>query len=78
LQAHLAPDGTALNLRIISSTLQDKAMFGVLWTPSWQAVATEQVVTRGILERIRNGDDPKAFVGGKKRNKPWACSVRSR
>ena len=66
LLVHLAPDGTALNLAIISSALQDMGRFGVLWTPSWKAVATEQVVTPAILERIRRDGDPKAFAGGKK------------
>jgi CubicO group peptidase (beta-lactamase class C family) len=66
LLVHLAPDGTALNLAIISSALQDMGRFGVLWTPSWKAVAIEQVVTPAILERIRQGGDPKAFAGGKK------------
>lgn len=66
LLIHLAPDGTALNLGIISSTLQDMARYAALWTPSWQTVATEQVVTPAILERIRKEGDPKAFKGGAK------------
>jgi CubicO group peptidase (beta-lactamase class C family) len=66
LLTHLAPDGTALNMAIISSTLQDMARFGALWMPSWKAVATERVVTTAILKRIRKSGDPTAFKGGKK------------
>lgn len=66
LLSHLAPDGTALSMGIISSTLEDMARFGTLFTPSWKAVSTEQIVTPTILERIRTGGDPEAFKGGAK------------
>ena len=66
LLAHLTPDGTALNMGLISSTLQDMARFGALFTPSWKAAAYEQVVTPAVLERIRKAGDPEAFKGGKK------------
>jgi CubicO group peptidase (beta-lactamase class C family) len=66
LLIHLAPDGQGLNLGILSSTLQDMARFGVLWTPSWPAVADEPVVTKAALNRIRAGGDPEAFKGGAK------------
>ena len=66
LLVNLAPDGQALNLGLISSTLPDMARFGVLFTPSWQAVSDTQVVTKPVLDLIRSSGDPKAFKGGKK------------
>lgn len=66
LLVHLAPDGQGLNMGIISSTLEDMARWGVLWTPSWKAVSDEQVVTRAAIDRIRSSGDPKAFKGGAK------------
>ena len=53
-------------MAIISSTLQDMARFGTLWTPSWKAVAHDKVVTKAVLERVRSEGDPEAFRGGKK------------
>jgi CubicO group peptidase (beta-lactamase class C family) len=66
LLTSLTPDGTALTMAIMSSTLQDMARFGALFTPSWKAAAHERVVTSAALKRIRTGGDPKAFVGGAK------------
>ena len=66
LLVHLAPDGQGLNLGIISSSLQDMAKFGVLWTPSWQTVSDTPVVSKAALDRIRAGGDPEAFKGGAK------------
>ncbi len=61
LQLHLASDGTAAVHGFVSSTLKDMARFGMLYTPSWNKVATGRVVTPGIIERIRNGVRPNAF-----------------
>ena len=66
LLVHLAPDGTALTMAIMSSTLEDMARFGTLFTPSWETVSTEKIVSKTILERIRTGVDPKVFKGGAK------------
>lgn len=66
LMAHLAPDGTPLNLAIVSSTLEDFAKYATLFTPSWSKVAHEQVVTGSLLEQIRSAGSAEAFQGGKK------------
>ena len=61
IQLHLAPDGTAAVHGFVSSSLRDMARFGMLYTPSWNTVATERVVTPEIVERIRKGVRPNAF-----------------
>ena len=66
LLTSLSPDGAALTMAIMSSTLEDMARFGLLFTPSWKAAAYEQIVTPAILKRIRAAGDPKAFKGGAK------------
>jgi CubicO group peptidase (beta-lactamase class C family) len=66
LLVHLAPDGTALTMAIMSSTLEDMARFATLFTPSWKAVSTQQIVTQTVLDRIRTGVEPKVFKGGAK------------
>ena len=55
LQLHLTPNGLAIAHGLVSSTLRDMARFGMLYTPSWDKVATEKVVSDEIIERIRNG-----------------------
>lgn len=49
-----APDGTAISLGLVLSTLEDKARFGMLFTPSWSAVAKEQVVSASVIDIIHN------------------------
>jgi len=61
LQLHLAPDGTAAVHGFVSSSLRDMARFGVLYTPSWNKVATEPVVTSEITERIQKGVRSNSF-----------------
>lgn len=54
LQIHLTPDGIAAAHGLVSSNLRDFARFGMLYTPSWNKTATEQVVTDEILKRMHN------------------------
>lgn len=52
------PQGKAIALGLVLSTLEDKARFGTLFTPSWQSVATEQVVSEEVLSIINNSGNP--------------------
>ncbi|GAA5194993.1 serine hydrolase domain-containing protein [Ferrimonas gelatinilytica] len=62
LQVHTSPDGVALAHGVISSRLADMARFGMLYTPSWNKIATEQVVTDEILARIQDGVQSHEFL----------------
>lgn len=61
LQMHLTPDGVALAHGVVSSRLRDMARFGMLYTPSWNKVATQKIVSEDVIARIRNGVRDKAF-----------------
>lgn len=52
-QVHLSPDGIALAHGLLSMRLRDLARFGMLYTPSWDKIAAEQIVTPEILKRTR-------------------------
>ncbi|MGC9459775.1 serine hydrolase domain-containing protein [Vibrio genomosp. F10] len=60
---NIAPDGMALGLGLLHTTLEDKARFGTLFTPSWEAVATEPVVKPEVIDIIRNSGDKATFAG---------------
>ena len=53
LLVHLSPDGIALGHGLLSVRLRDLARFGMLYTPSWNTIAIEQIVTPEILRRTR-------------------------
>ncbi|SDK21202.1 serine hydrolase domain-containing protein [Microbulbifer yueqingensis] len=62
LQIHLTPDGIAAAHGLVSSNLRDFARFGMLYTPSWDKIAVEKVVSDEILDRIRNEVRTHEFV----------------
>ncbi len=64
LQVHLTPDGIAIGHGLLSSNLRDLARFGMLYTPSWETIATEQVVDEGIIQRIRDSVRSEEFFLG--------------
>jgi CubicO group peptidase (beta-lactamase class C family) len=63
---HLTPDGTAVAHGLISTTLEDFARFGLIFTPSWEQTATEPVVSPTVLHRLQTAGDPAAFRAGSK------------
>ncbi len=63
---HLTPDGTAVAHGLISTTLEDFARFGILFTPSWNKAAVEPVVSAKVLKRLQTGGKPEAFKAGSK------------
>ncbi|MEM7238157.1 MAG: serine hydrolase domain-containing protein [Pseudomonadota bacterium] len=64
LQVHLTPDGIAVGHGLVSSNLRDMARFGMLYTPSWETIATEQVVNDRIIQRIRDSVRSEEFFLG--------------
>ncbi len=54
LQVHLSPDGLAIVHGPMSLNLRDLARIGMLYTPSWNAISTERVVSPAALDRIQN------------------------
>ena len=62
LQLHMTPDGIVAAHGLVSSNLRDFARFGMLYTPSWNKIAVEQVVSDEILDRIHNEVRSHEFV----------------
>ncbi|WP_194435220.1 serine hydrolase domain-containing protein [Vibrio fluminensis] len=63
---NLTPEGSAIALGLVSSTLEDMARWGALFTPSWQAVADKPVISPALIDHIRVKGNPKAFEGSAK------------
>ncbi|ANQ50036.1 serine hydrolase [Flammeovirga sp. MY04] len=61
LNIHLSPNGVAIGHGIVSSRLRDMARVGMLYTPSWNKTAIEQVVSPEIISRIQNGTRSREF-----------------
>ena len=64
MQVHLTPDGIAVGHGLLSSSLRDLARFGMLYTPSWDVIAVEQVVDQAMIQRIRDSVRSEEFFLG--------------
>ena len=54
-------EGGAAIYGMMSSRLRDKARYGMLYTPSWNKIASEQVIPRQLVERIQQGCRPDLY-----------------
>ncbi len=59
----LTPDGTPISAGMINTTPEDMLRYAMLYTPSWNVVAKEQVISDKQLKRIQTLGDPKAYHG---------------
>jgi CubicO group peptidase (beta-lactamase class C family) len=57
--------GDAVTHGGLCSTLRDLARYGLLFTPSWPVVSSEQIVSRRHLDAIQHGGRPDLFARGK-------------
>jgi len=66
MQHHLTPDGTSVAHGLLSTTTEDFARFGMLFTPSWDKAAVKQVVPAQVLKRLQTAGSPEAYRRGAK------------
>jgi CubicO group peptidase (beta-lactamase class C family) len=57
----LTPDGVAMPCGFVSMRLRDLARYGMLYTPSWNRAAREQVVSADVLKKIQTGGRPAIY-----------------
>jgi CubicO group peptidase (beta-lactamase class C family) len=60
----VSPTGETLNGGIFSSRLRDLNRFGMLYTPSWNKVSNEQIVSDDYVRRIQEADTGDIFMKG--------------
>jgi CubicO group peptidase (beta-lactamase class C family) len=58
----LNPWGGASIPGMISSTLRDKARYGLIYTPSWSAVSSERIVPQSLIDRTRRECRPELLA----------------
>jgi CubicO group peptidase (beta-lactamase class C family) len=66
LQMGLGPDGFALSHGYAISRLRDMARYGMLYTPSWNKVAHEPLVSQTYLKKIQTGGRTDLYLRGAK------------
>jgi len=57
----LAPDGTPIGAGMNNTTPEDMVRYALLYTPSWNVVAKEQVISDKLLKKIQTLGNPSAY-----------------
>jgi len=60
---HLAPDGTGIGYGMISTTPEDMLRYAMLYTPSWNKVSSERIVSDEVLRLLRSTAKVQAYEG---------------
>jgi len=58
----LAPDGTGVGYGMFSTTPEDMLRYAMLFTPSWNKVAKEPIVSDKMMEVYHNTAKPEAYA----------------
>lgn len=58
------PQGVTMVNGEAVTRLRDKARFGMLFTPSWNKVSKERIVSEAFVQKIMSGGDTTAFIRG--------------
>ncbi|MFC3615639.1 serine hydrolase domain-containing protein [Lutimaribacter marinistellae] len=58
----LAPDGTPVGGGLNFTTLEDMLRYALIYTPSWNVVSEEQIVTDALLKEIQTLGNPEAYA----------------
>ena len=59
----LAPDGTGVGYGMFSTTPEDMLRYAMLFTPSWNKVAKEPIVTEKMMKIYHDTGKPQAYEG---------------
>ncbi|MGR5176356.1 serine hydrolase domain-containing protein [Vibrio parahaemolyticus] len=70
-QVNVSPAGHAISYGLVNSRLDDLARFGLLFTPSWNKVAKEQVVSNEVLEKMQKDGNHEAYMAGDFTEHSW-------
>ena len=60
----ITPDGYPMTFGFTSSTLRDFGRFGMIFTPSWNKISKERIVSDRLLKRIQLGGNPAIYDKG--------------
>ncbi|MGB5452734.1 MAG: serine hydrolase domain-containing protein [Sedimenticolaceae bacterium] len=57
----LTPDGTPVAGGLIFTTVEDMLRYAMIYTPSWNVVAEEKIVSDELLKQVQTLGDPAAY-----------------
>ena len=60
----MAPDGIAQASGFLNTRLRDLARYGMLYTPSWDSAAREQVIPDNYVRQIQTSGRKEIYLGG--------------
>lgn len=70
-QVNVSPAGHAVSYGLVNSRLDDLARYALQFTPSWDKVAKEKIVSKEVLEKMQKGGDHEAYLAGDFTEHSW-------
>lgn len=70
-QVNLSPAGHAISYGLINTRLDDLARYALQFTPSWNKVSKEQVVSNEVIEKMQKGGNHQAYLAGDFTEHSW-------
>ncbi|WP_299482219.1 serine hydrolase domain-containing protein [uncultured Roseibium sp.] len=67
----LSPAGLAIGYGAQHSTLEDLARYALIFTPSWQKVAAEPIVSPDVLRKMQTASSKEAYLAGDFTDHSW-------
>jgi CubicO group peptidase (beta-lactamase class C family) len=61
---NLTPEGVAIGYGLINSRLDDLARYALVFTPSWNVVSGEQVISPEVLRKMQTSGNREAYEKG--------------
>ena len=74
----LAQDGTPLAAGLHNTTPEDLLRYTMIYTPSWNVVSDEQIISDRLLKSIQTMGNPEAYKGSTESNTAPTGSAKSR
>ena len=71
MQLHLAPDGMGVGYGMMSTTPEDMLRYAMLYTPSWNKVASERIVTDEMDQIYRSTTRVQTYEGSSEQGYQW-------
>ncbi|MDH4007915.1 MAG: beta-lactamase family protein [Desulfuromonadales bacterium] len=71
---NLTPEGAAIAYGLINSRLDDLARYALVFTPSWNVVSGEQVISPEVLEMMQTSGSREAYEKGDFPGHSWVKS----
>jgi CubicO group peptidase (beta-lactamase class C family) len=71
LAINMSPEGLAIGYGLLNSRLDDLARYALIFTPSWDVVSDERIVSPEVLRKMQTAGSAEAYLAGDFTDHSW-------